>query len=403
MRCGAGGLSPHPPRPMPRPVQSGREGDAPTAAAKCPDEQSAAPARHVHSPNAHAAPLDRPIAITVPHEDHHGRGYCPLPVEPVHVQGVVLGNLPGLGRPWLAQYGHHLSRCGGGAVAMLELTTDHARLELVDARTRGGAAGPVEASTVVELLTGLFAQVHLGVKVLLVLLPQPLSPRTLEQVQAIQYWTICCGTDQAAMQGALHILSELNATVAGADAMAAAEPAGVPPALGALNPDAADGRPEAPERWGVMLMGCDESRSQAAARQLAEQARPITGSLALRGYRRRMQPVHVDRIGEVALCETESVAAPHMALAELFEALRFGRRAELDMDAPAAPEHGGEAPAMDEGDRHRRVQLDELYRNVLDSRQNPLHPAAPDSFKSRREPRAGSRPVRLSPKVPPNP
>ncbi len=391
-----------PPRPIPRPVSSGR--DAPPAATPRRGEGDSVPTAQggTHRSHANPAPLDRPIAMTVPHEDKHGRGCPPLPSEAVHVEGIVLGNLPGLGRPWLAQYGQHLSRCHGGAVAMLELATDQARLELVDARPRGGGSAAVEADTVVDLITGLLGQMHLGVKALLVNLPQPLSPRSLAQVSGLPCWTVCCGTDQAAMQNAINILTELHTASGSPESMASAASEGSAPAGEPASHDAGDRpeRPPCPERWGVMLMGCDESRSQATARQLAEQARLITGSLALRGYRRQMQPVQVTPIGEVSLGEEEGLAGSSMPLSTLLERLRLGRGAELEVNASLTGEPVGPATMADEQGGQETVQLDELYRTVLDGQPIGAHSAARGAFKTRRDGQTGSNPVRLSPKLP---
>ncbi len=326
--------------------------------------------------------LDRPIGMTIPRESSGSERRRPRFLRPPHVEGVVLGNLPAVGRPWLAQYAHHLAQQRGGAVAILDLSLMRVRLEVVEPAARSDDLPAVEAATVSELVTGLLGCGAVTVEVLLVHLDRPLSPQLLQQAAAIARWTVCCGADQAALQSAAALIDEL----AGGGACGRRE-------NGGSEDGCADGEVHGGEegagRFGLMLMGCDQTRAHQAAGSFAQQCPALTVPVELRGHRHRMKPLRVQSMGEVSLPEATT---PCHELTALLDQLTAGHQAPCGQGVYQGDDGADIDDDPDTCTTGEMRQMDELYRGVIE--------AAPavHGGDSRRQ---GPCPiVRLAPKLP---
>lgn len=189
----------------------------------------------------------------------------------VRSEAVVLGNLPGLSAPWLTQYAQRLAQ-EAGPVAVLHVGEQEIDAEVVEATDRPQKAariGPGEASgDLVEQLAELARPGGLGVRRVLVNVEAADAEVAAARLVGLERWTLLCGADEAAVVGGYRLLKRLH------DAGAS------------------------PEAVGLMVMGSESEKCEAAARKLAEAAgRFLDAAVEPIGHQRQMMPVNLRQLG----------------------------------------------------------------------------------------------------------
>ena len=211
--------------------------------------------------------LPRPVSAAV-------RLASPDPI--ARVEAVFLGNLPGFGGPWLAQYAHFLAD-QLGPVIILNVDRDQVDLELVSTATDRGCVEELARAGNVPAMDGLMAALKRltrpglpSIGAWLVHLPMPLDDMSMQVAPDLDRWTLICGSDQAAAVGAYRWVKELVARD--------------------------DGLQD--RRIGLMAMGSDRDKALAMAASLSETAASFLETpVGLIGCRKRIEPVHVRVLG----------------------------------------------------------------------------------------------------------
>lgn len=309
-------------RPQPmnaRPAQSNHindvEGDAPLGDAI---EPSPAPTLRLHRDDP-GTPAPGSLTRDSNDESHRGERRSHAALIP---QAVFLGNLPGFGGPWLAQYAHHLAREGDAAV-VLHLEPDEADLELITAH--GSKAQPGDADENLLLSQWASDSVRLNLEEMLDSLLHDAPVRAndwlfhftrgepgeiAKRAAPLGQWTWLCGADEAAIAGAAQQITGM---------------------LGVLPKD------ERPT-LAVMVMGCDPQAAAAAAGRLNEKVFAAAGvHVELIGSQRQMGPVTLHRLGTFHESHAEEVSI-RFALEHTPDIREEQRALE-----PAAPEKVPEA------------------------------------------------------------
>lgn len=323
-------------RPLPtitRPAQSSHindvEGDAPLAEAPDPSPQSHAPTLRLHRDDTTGSAAGDNNDDSRRGERRGNAALIP--------QAVFLGNLPGFGGPWLAQYAHHLAREGDAAV-VLHLELDEADLELITAH---GANGPQEATNdnlllsqwasdsvrlnLEEMLDSLLHDAPVRANDWLFHFTQGEPGEIAKRAAALGQWTWLCGADEAAIAGAAQQITGM---------------------LGVLPKD------ERPT-LAVMVMGCDPQAASAAAGRLNEKVFAAAGvHVELIGSQRQMGPVTLHRLGTFHESNAEDVTirfalehTPDIREAETFEPAAPAVVSEAAVKAVAVDAKPTPAPA----------------------------------------------------------
>ena len=192
------------------------------------------------------------------------------------VEAVFLGNLPGFGGPWLAQYAHFLAE-QFGPVVILNVDQDQVNLELVSSMADREWAEELSQACDVPSIDGLMtAMKRLTVPGLpsigawLVHLPMPLDDISMYVAPDLDRWTLICGSDQAAAVGAYRWVKQLVECDSGVSTRTV----------------------------GLMVMGSDHDKSQLMAANLSETAASFLDTpVRLAGCRKRIEPVHLKVLG----------------------------------------------------------------------------------------------------------
>ena len=230
-----------------------------------------------------------PLTLRMPRPDSdrrvQSRRAGPGEAETLHLEAVVLGNLPVLGRPWLTQYAHRLSQTRG-PVIVLHVDAEQIEAELIsttDARCASLAtAGDDEVSqaggeTLAALLQTLTNSKVDAARTCLVHMQPPDPPQDRGSAQdwatPIRRWTLLCGADEAAIVAAYQLVKKLLEA----------------------DPDHAD------RHVGLVVMGSDEDASIAVAARLNETVgRFLATPVELLYSQKQMVPVRQRPIGRFA-------------------------------------------------------------------------------------------------------
>ena len=197
------------------------------------------------------------------------------------LEGVLMGNLPGMSGPWLTQYAQLLAQTDG-PVAILHVEETSIDLELVEPRAESEPAPAIPVAPVrippmrdgltglVGLLDALVTSDYSPARTILVRMDDMADTQTLSQLTAIEDWTVLCGSDDASVAG---VVSQLQSMVR-------------------KEPRLAD------RNVGLMVMGSDESAAQQTAERVASQLEnDLLTRVELIGHLKRMQPVQVRDVG----------------------------------------------------------------------------------------------------------
>ncbi|MCE9589677.1 MAG: hypothetical protein K8S99_04045 [Planctomycetes bacterium] len=300
----------------PPPKETASEGDdSPATVGSINTHTPAAPPLRLHREEAETVSM-----FTTAPAPRRGRNHDAT----LTPQAVFMGNLPGFGGPWLAQYAHYLARQGEAAV-ILHLEPDEADVELITAHAAGAGTGHGPSDNVllaqwasdsvrldlVELLDSLLHEAPVQVHDWLFHFTAGENEEIALRAAALGHWTWLCGADEAAVAAAARQMTAM---------------------LGVLDP--AD-RPT----LGVMVMGSDDDSAVRAAQQLDQAVRLATGvPVQLIGSQRQMGPVTLHRLGtfeEAAASDAAvSFAIDHLAVPV---AVADAPLAEPATPTPAAP------------------------------------------------------------------
>ena len=192
------------------------------------------------------------------------------------VEAVFLGNLPGFGGPWLAQYAHFLAE-QLGPVVILNVDQDQVNLELVSSLADRDWAEELGQACDVPSIDGLMTAMGRltepglpSIGAWLVHLPMPLDDLSMHVAPDLDRWTLICGSDQAAAVGAYRWVKQLVECDSGFRARTV----------------------------GLMVMGSEQDKSQEMAANLSETAASFLDTpVRLAGCRKRIEPVHLKVLG----------------------------------------------------------------------------------------------------------
>lgn len=191
---------------------------------------------------------------------------------PLQVEAVMLGNLPGMGGPWLAQYAQGLAQ-QEGPVAVLHVDDLGIDLEIVDGDETSANHRLPKTNDLVGLLESLMRSRSAPLRTILVHHEPTAQPQGLSRLLSISQWTFLCGADEIATAGVCQTLKRMI--------------------------DAAPSTVEARrQRVGLMVMGSDAAASRAAGRRVQSSTTSVLDvPVQLVGYRKRMEPVRVRQGG----------------------------------------------------------------------------------------------------------
>ncbi len=199
----------------------------------------------------------------------------------IHLEAVLLGNLPVLGRPWLTQYAHRISQ-SRGPVVVLHIDPDQIEAELIcttdSPRMRDTTIGddgpvPTDGESLAARLQSLAESQTHAPTTYLIHLPPPDSSGEQDWTLALKRWTLLCGADEAAIAAAYQLLKQM------------------------LERDPA----RAERRVGLAVMGSDEDASLAVAAKLNEAVgRLLETPVELLYSQKKMVPVQQKPIGQFA-------------------------------------------------------------------------------------------------------
>ena len=245
------------------------------------NEATAAPADDA----PHAASTAPAPALALASEEVTEPSDLTTPVE-VLVEGVVLGNLPGFGGPWLTQYAQLLAN-EHGPVAVVHIEETQTDVELVEPEGSTALAGfrftpdpTTSGEPLVDLLNVLFRMGGAAVKAVLVHVVDHDEAASARRLRALPLLTLLTGADEMATVAAYHTLKTTLA----------------PEGEDAATAHAAD--TAQPAMVGIVVMGSDEAAARTAHRKLAATCRKFLRTpLELVGYLKRMSPVNVRQIG----------------------------------------------------------------------------------------------------------
>lgn len=193
----------------------------------------------------------------------------PAPAHPVLVEAVLLGNLPGVGGPWLTQYAQLLAS-QEGPVALLHVGDDEIDLELIEADDSRAHPLSLSGDGLVGVLRSLVQRQAAPVHTILVHMDESSDRATINRLLGLDYWTVLCGSDDAAVVSVYRTLKQL---VEADDAAAA-------------------------KHVGVMVMGSDEGPSRAAFGRVRAAADSFLHTpVQLVGWQKRLGPANVRRLG----------------------------------------------------------------------------------------------------------
>jgi hypothetical protein len=195
-----------------------------------PDQAVAAPIRLAPKPArrsavepirpsaAHLTLAPAPDDDPIDDEDDDDDAQLQSPAESVHVEAVVLGNLPVLGRPWLTQYAHQLA-CTRGPVAVIHVDATRIDVDLVGTTqqqpTLEGMAPPranddaLDAASLADRLERLACHPDLPVRTWLMHVPAARVAKPHERPVPLKNWTLLSGTDETAVVAARELLTHL--------------------------------------------------------------------------------------------------------------------------------------------------------------------------------------------------
>ncbi len=180
----------------------------------------------------------------------------------LHVEAVVLGNLPGFSGPWLTQYADHVAQ-EHGPVAILHLDEKSVDFELVSPTDESQIARLTGDRNLDSLLAHLSQTQTGGIGAVLVHVPDfELSHVSI--CKSIRHWTVCSGSDDAAVVAGYSLLRQLQNLL---------------PAWTSLD-------------LGWMVLGSSEEQSREAFRKVQGASQSfLKAGVRFRGFRQRMQPI----------------------------------------------------------------------------------------------------------------
>ena len=188
----------------------------------------------------------------------------------VLVEAVFLGNLPGVGTPWITQYAQLLAQqdC---PVAIVHLGQDQVDLELVQPIASDRHLNLTNQSEdLIELLERLVRDRSMPLQNILVCSESQASGLGCPRLRQLQQWTILFGADQGAVVDTYEFLKEV------------------------VDPD----RSNLPRRIGLMVMGSNPATSRAAADRVRTAASHfLSSSVRWIGSQQRIGPVNVQPLG----------------------------------------------------------------------------------------------------------
>lgn len=218
--------------------------------------------------------------------------------EPLTIEGVMIGHLPGFANLWLGQYAQRLATTRG-PVAVMAVDDRSIELELYGqaaAKPLAGALADAPSRTLEEVLAALAE----ASAVWLVKLPAEPGPPAMRAAEAVDTWTALTSANDAAV---VHAYRQLKLYFD-----ASADP-GAAPAVR------------------LMLCGCDDEVGARAAERLARTTEKyLSVTPLLVGVQRRMEPIRKKRLGAFDVDE------PWKLLADLLRSSPAGDNAMRDAD-----------------------------------------------------------------------
>lgn len=251
------------------------------------DSFSAPGAPGAPTTTAQAAPVELPGHLRLVRDDEHAA--TAIPQAPPTVEAVFLGNLPGFGGPWLAQYAHHVANDTGRPVAILHVDDEQIDMDIVGTPKhreelfvlRKRLSAPVSEG-LLPRLESIFDHGTCAIGTWLVHLPAGMG-KSPEEVagstvvaiaRQLRQWTFVTGVDHMALRAVHQSLSEM------------------------VGVTGATRKPQV----AVMMMGADSDRIPDAIATLNGLVSDLTGNpVELAGSRKQMVPVNVEPIGSFAL------------------------------------------------------------------------------------------------------
>ena len=245
---------------------------------------------------------------------HHGPGSAvgtspsgdEIAPQQVHVEAVLMGNLPGFGGPWLNQYAHYLAK-QYGTVGIVHLEDDQVDIELIPRQEKkviqthdDGSRPEGGTNSMISALYSLMTPGQEPIGAWLIHVPTPLTRQSLRVAADLDRWTVLCGADDAAVVGAYRLVKQMvDALEPFSDAQ------GMDEEISSLDDLEEPQDVLVPERTvGLMMMGSDEPTSVRAAHRIADTAEAFLGlPVQMVGWQKRMVPVYVRILGSY-VCET---------------------------------------------------------------------------------------------------
>lgn len=273
--------------PKVRPVVIDAQSLHPAAGRKAPLTGTESIGKAGAAATAEADPLELPGHLRLVRDDEHAA--AAVPQAPPTVEAVFLGNLPGFGGPWLAQYAHHVANDTGRPVAILHVDDEQIDMDIVGTPRhreelfvlRKRLSAPVSEG-LLPRLESIFDHGTCAIGAWLIHLSGDIGKSPAEgagkQLVAIarqlRQWTFLTGVDHMALRAVHQSLSEM------------------------LSATGATRKPQV----AVMMMGADSDRIPDAIATLNGLVSDLTGNpVELAGSRKQMVPVNVEPIGSFAL------------------------------------------------------------------------------------------------------
>jgi hypothetical protein len=189
---------------------------------------------------------------------------------PVLVEAVMLGNLPGVGSPWLTQYAQLLA-AQEGPVAVLHLGDDAVEFELIEPGEAAKSAPlKLPSDDLPVMLEALVTRDASPVRTVLLHVEADADEPGLQRMLAVDHWTMLTGADDAAVVSAYGALKRLVERA--------------PAAAG--------------KRVGLMVMGSDEAPSRAAFGRVRAAADSFLHTpVQFVGWQKKLGPANVRSLG----------------------------------------------------------------------------------------------------------
>lgn len=206
-------------------------------------------------------------------------------------ESVFLGNLPGIGGPWLAQYAHHIAK-ERGPVAVIHAQEDQLSIDLVSSEplsfdldvndVAGATIDQTVGDHVISLLDRFAYDADTPIATWMVHLPTPMATKQTARAAGIGNWAILTGADDMAVAAAHRLLEQINLADTARD-----------------TDNANDDERLANRQIGAMIMGDLEPRAQEAIAKInATSASFLKQPIELIGSRKQMLPVQLQHVGE---------------------------------------------------------------------------------------------------------